>query len=88
MSDVLNIFSSLISDRLGATVMSLSPLAAAGGDRRYYRFVLDDARHVIGVVADNLADAHAFVCLSKAFADVGVNVPRVLCHSRDFAFYV
>ncbi len=88
MSDVLNIFSSLISDRLGATVMSLSPLAAAGGDRRYYRIVLDDARHVIGVVADNLADAHAFVCLSKAFADVGVNVPRVLCHSRDFAFYV
>lgn len=88
MSDVLNIFSSLISDRMGVTLLSLTSLPAAGGDRRYYRIVLDDARQVIGVVADNLADAQAFVALSQAFADSGVAVPRVFCHSDDFSYYV
>ncbi|MGN0236589.1 MAG: phosphotransferase [Lepagella sp.] len=88
MTDILNIFSSIITERMGATVMSLSALPAAGGDRRYYRIVLDDARQVIGVVADNLADARAFVALSGVFADHRVSVPRVLCHSDDFAYYV
>lgn len=43
---------------------------------------------MLGVDADNLSDARAFVELSRAFRAADVNVPLALAHSSDFSHYL
>lgn len=69
-------------------VKSVSKLNGGGGDRLYYRFFLDDETSVIGVVADDCADAQAFVRLTEVFADYNIPVPRIYCFSPDYKYYI
>lgn len=88
MTNDIDFLSELAKQASGLTPVSVLPLPPAGGDRRYFRFSFDNGLSLIGVVADNLKDAAAFVALSKIFAEYGIPVPsiRAVCH--DGRFYI
>lgn len=68
--------------------VSVTPMAGGGGDRKYYRIYLESGKSLIGVVADDLKDASAFVRLSDIFRRHGINVPCVIYASDDFHYYI
>lgn len=75
---------------------SVCPMSGGGGDRKYYRLTFDSdvwvcdcsVSSLVGVIADNLSDARAFVSLSDVFRNSGVNVPFVAAHDDDFSCYI
>lgn len=69
-------------------ILNSIKLAAAGGDRSYYRLSLATGGTVIGVVADNEKEAEAFCNLSSLFRSVGIDVPEIYAHSKDFKYYI
>lgn len=88
-----NIFDSLCIETFGCTPAGFELLAAAGGDRRYYRLNLG-ANSILGVIADNLADAKAYVNLTGAFrryvskSDIKFEVPKVYASTSDCSHYL
>lgn len=76
---------SLIKD---SSVKSVVSLSGGGGDRKYFRLTLVNDKTVIGVVADNLKEARAFVELSQIFRDNEIPVPEVYGYSEDFKYYI
>lgn len=67
----------LYKECFGNAPERIERLAAAGGDREYYRLYGAGNFTCIGTVGDRLADAKAFVALSGAFEKEGIDVPHV-----------
>lgn len=87
------IFDSLCIETFGSKPAGYEPLEAAGGDRRYFRLNLI-SHSIIGVIADNIADAKAYVNLTYAFrkfvslGNPTFNVPKVFASTPDFSHYL
>lgn len=88
MSRDIEILSELCRECLDAAPVGSERLPAAGGDRCYYRLALPGGVSVIGVRADSLDDARAFVELSRVFAADGIPVPEIYGHTPDFRYYL
>ncbi|MCF0182795.1 MAG: phosphotransferase [Bacteroidaceae bacterium] len=65
-----------------------TPLTQAGSNRQYFRIRRTDGSMVVGVVGTSREENHAFIVLSRHFAAMGLNVPRVLAVSDDEMAYV
>lgn len=85
MTEVFNI---LCLKEFGVEPISLVALPKAGGDRSYWRLSLPDGQTILGVKADNLAEASAFIQLSSHFRSTGLNVPLVFRSTPDFRYYL
>lgn len=87
------IFSDLCEEAFGESPLGHELLPAAGGDRTYVRLFLP-GRTVLGVVADSLRDAEAYVRLTRAFlssreAHEGkFHVPEVYAATPDYSHYI
>lgn len=77
----------LFYEKWDVTPESCVPLAASGGDRKYYRLTAGHIT-VLGVVADRHRDAEAYVRLSAIFRSSGVRVPEVYGCAPDFSCYL
>ncbi|MBD5301495.1 MAG: phosphotransferase [Bacteroides sp.] len=81
----------LFADTFGFQPEGFESLPRSGGDRRYYHF---KDSGVLGVVADNLAEAKAYVELSQVFVNERkVNpgfcqVPQVYAHTENYSHYL
>lgn len=87
------VFEQLCKECFGEVPSGYELLSAAGGDRRYYRLKLASHR-VLGVIADNLEDAKAYVNLSRAFLNLssdealGFHIPKVYASTPDYSHYL
>lgn len=88
MNDSIEILKDLCVSAFGVSAESVSSLPQSGGDRAYFRLYLQDGRTVLGVVADNTADASAFCGLSRCFKSAGVNVPLVYASTPGHSYYL
>ena len=71
----------------GADPVHVEKLPGAGSNRVYYRMTGDE-QTVIGVVGTSREENHAFIYLSRHFAERQLNVPRVLAVSNDEMRYL
>lgn len=71
----------------GVSPAELTPVAASGGNREYYRLE-GTAGNVIGTSGSDLAENRAFIYLSKHFAGKGLLVPHVLAVSDCGRYYL
>lgn len=81
-------FEELCRERFCCGIISSVQLPQSGGDRRYFRLLLDNGLSVLGVEADNIADARAYCGLTKVFRSNSVNVPEVYAHTSDYSAYL
>lgn len=88
ISSDLDILSKLCCENTGMIPMSFTRLPQAGGDRTYWRMEMPYGRPRLGVKSDSEADAKAYVRLSRAFRDAGVNVAVCVGFSPDYRYYI
>lgn len=88
MSNDLDCLAEVCAGAFGEKPVSVIALPGGGGDRRYFRLFFDGCPSAVGVLADDLRDARAFVALSSIFREHGVAVPEVFGHDADFSCYV
>lgn len=67
---------------------TISSLAGGGGDRKYFRLTSQGNTSMIGVIADDLREAEAFVKLSSIFGAHNIPVPKIFAHSSDYKYYI
>lgn len=84
-SDYSKIFTHLLPNQ---KILSIIPISGGGGNRKYFRLLLNGDLSVIGVVADDIRDAKSFVSLSKIFKKNNIPVPDIISHSQDFKYYI
>lgn len=70
----------------GCLPESVTPLAGAGSNRRY--FLLDGKKRLIGTAGTDVRENDAFVYMSAFFAKMGLPVPEVLAVSNDGMAYL
>ncbi len=63
-------------------------LPGAGSNRVYYRLSADDGSSVIGCIGTSREENHAFITLSRHFAERSLPVPQVLAASDDELRYL
>ena len=85
-SEIQNILAELTSF-LGETPIDIVPIAASGSARKYYR-VVTDKRTLIGTYSENTEENEAFLCFSKHFHDLGLNVPEVFAVNQERTCYL
>lgn len=66
----------------------VTALPGAGSNRKYFRLHRSGFPTLISTWGEDTVENRAFVDLSRAFADNGVNVPRVFAVSDDYSCYV
>ncbi len=74
--DLLSSLSSLYREKFGEGPENVVRLAGAGSDRIYYRLA-GNGHSAIGVSADSLKDAEAFLALTPVLRRSGVNAPEI-----------
>ena len=77
---------SLYRERFAAPPTSVTPMAGAGSNRRYFR--LEGAVGCVGVVGTSVEENRAFVYLSRHFRARGIAVPEVYAVSDDGLRYL
>ena len=63
-------------------------MAGAGSNREYYRIASEEGESVIGVIGTSKEENHAFITLTRHFAEAGLPVPTVLGVSDDEMCYL
>ena len=84
--DIQNILAEL-TRFIGETPNEILPIAESGSARKYFR-VITDKRSLIGTYSSNIEENEAFLCFSKHFYDLGLNVPEVLAVNKDHTCYL
>lgn len=64
------------------------PLPRSGSDRRYFRLKAANQSTVMAALNPNVAENEAYFAFSQAFADAGINVPKILSVSDDRTCYL
>ncbi len=87
------ILSRLYREATGSDAGDITPLTQSGSNRHYFRILpADPSLHtnggLIGVQGTSYEENHAFLYMVRHFADLGLNVPRVLAQSDDEMYYV
>ena len=83
MSSLETLYEKLFGVKPSAT----EAIPSSGSDRRYFR-LSGDGRSVIGCAGTSPAENRAFISLSEHFRKASLNVPEVLCASRDGLSYL
>lgn len=63
------------------------PIAESGSARKYFR-VITDNKSLIGTYSNNVEENEAFLCFSKHFHDLGLNVPEVFAVNEEKTCYL
>ena len=63
-------------------------LPASGSNRKYYRMTAPDGSTVIGAIGTSKEEDHAFIYLSRHFAQRQLPVPHILAVSKDELCYL
>jgi aminoglycoside/choline kinase family phosphotransferase len=84
--DIQNILAEL-THSVGETPVEILPIAESGSARKYFR-VVTDKRSLIGTYSSNIEENEAFLCFSKHFHDLGLNVPEVFAVNKDRTCYL
>lgn len=72
---------------IGENPVEILPIAESGSARKYYR-ILTETRSLIGTYNCNIEENEAFLCFSKHFHDLGLNVPEVFAVNEDKTCYL
>ena len=72
---------------IGENPIEILPIAESGSARKYYR-ILTDKRSLIGTYSSNVEENEAFLCFSKHFHDLELNVPEVFAVNEDKTCYL
>ena len=72
----------------GCDPATIERLPGAGSNRVYYRMTAPDDRSLVGCVGTSREENHAFITLSRHFAQCGLAVPQVLAVSDDELRYL
>lgn len=91
MNSYNNLYSKLVdlSNKIfDEIICDIVKLPIAGGNRIYYRLNYESGRSVIGVIADDIREAQAFVRLSDIFAKENIKVPEIYGYSEDYSIYL
>ena len=84
--DIQNILAEL-THSIGETPNEILPIAESGSARKYFRIVTDK-RSLIGTYSSNIEENEAFLCFSKHFHDLGLNVPEVFAVNAERTCYL
>ncbi len=84
--DIQNILAEL-TRYIGETPNEILPIAESGSARKYFRIVTDK-RSLIGTYSSNIEENEAFLCFSKHFHDLGLNVPEVYAVNAERTCYL
>ena len=84
--DIQSILSELTRS-IGETPVEILPIAESGSARKYFR-VVTDKRNMIGTYSSNIEENEAFLCFSKHFHDLGLNVPEVFAVNKERTCYL
>ena len=84
--DIQNILAELTRST-GETPNEILPIAESGSARKYFRIVTDK-RSLIGTYSSNIEENEAFLCFSKHFHDLGLNVPEVFAVNAERTCYI
>lgn len=85
--DSRNILSSLFRDFFGSELESMTPLAQAGSDRRYWR-LSGNGHHAIGTFGPDVSENECFIRLAKAFEKIGGPTPKIYTMGEDMHHYL
>lgn len=72
----------------GCNFVKCTPLPRSGSDRQYFRLTAYDQQTVMAAYNSNVAENEAYFAFTKAFADAGVNVPKIFAVSDDRTCYL
>lgn len=88
MSDAIAALAALYSSHFNCDATDITPVAASGGYRAYYR-VSGPAGTVIGTYGPDVDENRAFIYLARHFRDVGIDgIPEVFAVSDCENFYL
>jgi aminoglycoside/choline kinase family phosphotransferase len=84
--DIQNILAELTRS-IGETPKDILPIAESGSARKYFRIITDNGS-LIGTFSNSVEENEAFLCFSKHFHDLGLNVPEVLAVNEERTCYL
>ena len=84
--DIQNILAELTRS-IGEMPKDILPIAESGSARKYFR-VITDGKSLIGTYSNNVEENEAFLCFSKHFHDLGLNVPEVFAVNEERTCYL
>ena len=84
--DIQNILAELTRS-IGETPKDILPIAESGSARKYFRIITDN-KSLIGTYSNNVEENEAFLCFSKHFHDLGLNVPEVFAVNEERTCYL
>ena len=84
--DIQNILAELTRS-IGETPKDILPIAESGSARKYFR-IITDSKSLIGTYSSNIEENEAFLCFSKHFHDLGLNVPEVFAVNEEKTCYL
>lgn len=70
----------------GVSAESITELPSSGSNRRYFR--LTGVETLIGVCGTSIEENKAFLYMAKHFFGCGLPIPKVYCHSDNYAYYL
>ena len=85
-SEIQNILAELTRS-IGEAPKDILPIAESGSARKYFR-IITDKRSLIGTYSSNIEENEAFLCFSKHFHDLGLNVPEVFAVNEEKTCYL
>ncbi|KWW41668.1 MAG: hypothetical protein F083_882 [bacterium F083] len=84
--DIQNILAELTRS-IGETPKDILPIAESGSARKYFRIITDN-KSLIGTYSNNVEENEAFLCFSKHFHGLGLNVPEVFAVNEERTCYL
>ena len=84
--DIQNILAELTRS-IGETPKEILPIVESGSARKYFRIITDN-KSLIGTYSSNIEENEAFLCFSKHFHDLGLNVPEVFAVNEERTCYL
>jgi aminoglycoside/choline kinase family phosphotransferase len=82
MDDRFRLMERWLRQTLG-NVENITPASADASFRRYFRIVAGGTTHIVMDAPPEREDSRPFVRVAKLFADIGLNVPRIIAADME-----